>query len=98
MLNQLNISEAASRLRKKEFSARELLQACLDRVEKVDSRVKAFLSYDAPDALAQADAADKALAANPNDSRPLLGIPIGMKDLLFVKGQPCNCASKILGN
>jgi aspartyl-tRNA(Asn)/glutamyl-tRNA(Gln) amidotransferase subunit A len=98
MLNQLTISEAAERLRKKEFSARELMQACLDRVEKIDSKVKAFLSYDAADALAQADQADRALAANAKDRRPLLGIPIGMKDLLSVKGQPCNCSSKILGN
>ncbi len=98
MLNQLTISEAARALRKKEFSARELMQACLDRVARVDGKVKAFLSFDAPDALAQADAADQALSANPNDPRPLLGIPLGMKDLLCVKGQPCNCSSKILGN
>ncbi len=98
MLNQLTISEAARGLRKKEFSARELMQACLNRVAQVDSKVKAFLSYDATDALAQADAADRALASNPNDPRELLGIPLGMKDLLAVKGQPCNCSSKILGN
>ena len=98
MLNQLTISEAADRLRKKEFSARELMQSCLDRVQAVDSKVKAFLSFDANDALAQADAADTALSQNPTDTRPLLGIPIGMKDVLCVKDQPCNCASKILGN
>ena len=98
MLNQLTISEAARGLRKKEFSARELMQACLDRVSKVDSKVKAFLSYDLNDALAQADAADRAFSENPNDPRELLGIPLGMKDLLAVKGQPCNCSSKILGN
>lgn len=96
MLNQLSISEASAQLRQKQCSARELIQACLDRVKKVDETVKAFLSYDEQDALAQADAADKLLAANPNDPRPLLGIPIGLKDLLCVKDQPCNCASKIL--
>ncbi|HEV8543024.1 MAG TPA: Asp-tRNA(Asn)/Glu-tRNA(Gln) amidotransferase subunit GatA [Verrucomicrobiae bacterium] len=98
MLNQLTISEASARLRKREFSARELMQACLDRVRQVDRKVKAFLSYDENDALAQADAADKLLAENPNVAHPLLGVPIGLKDLLCVKGQPCNCASKILGN
>jgi aspartyl-tRNA(Asn)/glutamyl-tRNA(Gln) amidotransferase subunit A len=98
MLNQLTIFEAASALRQGKFSPRELMQACLDRVRAVDGKVKAFLSFDEADALAQADAAGKALAANPNDPRLLLGIPIGMKDLLCVKDQPCNCASKILGN
>lgn len=98
MLNQLTISEAAVRLRKKEFSARELMQACLDRVNDVDGKVKAFLSLDAADALAQADAADAALQSNCSDNRPLLGVPIGVKDVLCVKDQPVNCSSKILGN
>ena len=96
MLNQLTISEAAEGLRQKKFSARELMQACIDRVKKVDAKVKAFLSYDEQDAQAQADAADKLLANG--GATPLTGIPIGMKDLLCVKGHPCNCASKILGN
>ena len=96
MLNRLSISEAAAQLRQKKFSARELMQACLERVKQVDGTVKAFLSYDEQDALAQAEAADQALAQNTNDPRLLLGIPIGLKDLLSVKGQPCNCASKIL--
>src|SRR5688572_28171871 len=97
MLNQLTISEAAAGLRQKKFSARELMQACLERVKTVDGKVKAFLSYDEKDALAQADAADKRLADRTAVS-PLTGIPIGLKDLLCVKDQPCNCASKILGN
>src|SRR5687767_3872341 len=97
MLNQLTIFEAAAGLRQKKFSARELMQACLSRVKAVDGKVKAFLSYDEQDALAQADAADKCFADGSASSQ-LAGIPIGMKDLLCVKDHPCNCASKILGN
>lgn len=97
MLNQLTISEAAAGLRKKEFSARELMVSCLDRVKAVDGKVQAFLSYHEGDALEQAEAADRQLAEGSNPS-PLLGIPIGVKDLLCVKDQPCNCSSKILGN
>ena len=96
MLNQLTISEAAEGLRQKKFSARELMQACIDRVQKVDGKVKAFLSYDEQDALTQADGADKLLANE--GATPLTGIPIGMKDLLCVKNHPCYCASKILGD
>lgn len=96
MLNGLTISEAADGLRSKKFSARDLMQSCLDRVKKVDGKVKAFLSYDEKDALAQADAADKLLAAGQGSA--LTGIPIGIKDVLCVKDHPCNCASKILGN
>lgn len=96
MLNQLTISEAAHGLRQKKFTARELMQACLERVRRVDGKVKAFLSFDEQDALSQADAADKLLAAN--SASALTGIPIGIKDVLCVKDHPCNCSSKILGN
>src|ERR1051325_2482239 len=93
MLNELTIAEAARRVRAKEISARDLMQACIDRVKKVDGQVKAFMSYDEGDALAQAAAID----AGPHDGRPLLGVPIGIKDVLSVKGHPLNCSSKILG-
>jgi aspartyl-tRNA(Asn)/glutamyl-tRNA(Gln) amidotransferase subunit A len=98
MLNQLTISELAARLRRREISARDVLQSCLNQVERVDSKIHAFLSYDAADALAQADAADQAIQAGTALSdKPLLGVPIGIKDVIAVKGHPLNCASKILG-
>lgn len=98
MLNQLTISELTARLARREVSARETMQACLDQIERVDSKIKAFLSYDAADALAQADAADKSLADGSSHARrPLLGVPVAVKDVLCVKGHPCNCGSKILG-
>ena len=97
MLNQLTISELTSRLAKKDCSAREAMQACLDRVKQVDGKVKAFLSYDPADALAQADAADQELAAGiTHAQKPLLGVPIAHKDIFAVKGQPCGVASQIL--
>ena len=97
MLNQLTISELTSRLAKKDCSAREAMQACLDRVKQVDGKVKAFLSYDAADALAQADAADQELAAGSTHAqKSLLGVPIALKDIFAVKGQPCGVASQIL--
>jgi aspartyl-tRNA(Asn)/glutamyl-tRNA(Gln) amidotransferase subunit A len=98
MLNQRTISELAALLERREVSAREVMQACLDRIERVDGRIHAFISIDSADALAQADAADKALAGGPDQrGRPLLGIPIGVKDVLAVRNQPLNCGSRILG-
>src|SRR5438045_6632586 len=99
MLNQLTISELRSRLSAKTVSAREGMQACLDQIERQDKAIHAFISYDRADALAQAEVADKALAAGGTQiQRPLLGIPIGIKDVLAVRNQPLNCASKILGD
>src|SRR5882672_6288045 len=98
MLNQLTISELTAKLARREVSAREAMQACLDQIARVEPRIQAFISYDAADALAQADAADEALASGGTHAqRPLLGVPVGLKDVLAVKGQPLNCASKILG-
>lgn len=98
MLNQLTISEVTSRMAKRETSARAVTQACLDRVAKVEGKIHAFISHDANDALAQADALDKEVAAGQGLNRPLLGVPIGIKDVLAVKNHPLNCGSKILGN
>jgi aspartyl-tRNA(Asn)/glutamyl-tRNA(Gln) amidotransferase subunit A len=64
----------------------------------VDGQVHAFLSHDGADALAQADAADNEIASGKTHAqKPLLGIPIAVKDVLAVKNQPLNCGSKILG-
>ncbi len=96
MLNQLTTWELAAKLSRREVSAVQVMQACLDRIERVEGRVHAFISYDPADALAQAAAADHELADGPT-RKPLLGIPIGIKDVLAVRGQPLNCGSKILG-
>ena len=95
MLNQLTISGLVAKLAQREISAHAATQSCLDRIARVDGQIHAFISHDATDALAQADAADKRLAAG--DRGPLLGVPIAIKDVLAVKNHPLNCCSKILG-
>ncbi len=98
MLNQLTISELAAKLAQREVSAREAMQSCLDQIARVDGKIHAFISHNAPDALAQADAAGKAIASGvTHTQKPLLGVPVAVKDVLAVKDQPLNCGSKILG-
>jgi aspartyl-tRNA(Asn)/glutamyl-tRNA(Gln) amidotransferase subunit A len=98
MLNQLSISELAAKLAKREISARQITQACLDQIARVDGKIHAFISHDSADALAQADAADKQISSGATHAqKPLLGIPVAVKDVLAVKNQPLNCGSKILG-
>ncbi len=97
-LNESTISELTAKIAKKEVSSREVMQSCLDQIGRVDGKIHAFISWDAQDALAQADAMDKEIASGATQShKPLLGIPIAIKDVLAVKNQPLNCASKILG-
>jgi aspartyl-tRNA(Asn)/glutamyl-tRNA(Gln) amidotransferase subunit A len=98
MLNQLTISELRAKLAKREVSAREATQACLDQISRVDGKIHAFISHNDADALAQADIADKLLSQGRTATdRPLLGVPVAVKDVLAVKDQPLNCGSKILG-
>ena len=90
----LTIREAGDLLERGACSAQELTEALLQRIKDVDSRIQAYVSLDADFALAQARAADAARAQG--KSGPLLGVPIGVKDLLSVSGQPCTCSSHLL--
>ena len=86
MLNQLTLSQLTQKLASGEISARQIVESCLAQIGRVDGKIHAFLSYNAEDALAQADAADKALAAGATHAeKPLLGLPIGIKDVIAVK-------------
>lgn len=99
MLNQLTLSQLTQRLASREANSRQVVEACLAQIQRVDGQIHAFLSYNAQDALAQADAADKAIAAGATYAqKPLLGVPVGIKDVISVKDQPLQCSSKILGN
>ena len=76
-----------------EVSALELTRAYLDRIAAVDGSVKAYLAVDEAGALAAAAAVD----AKPREQRlPWEGVPIGLKDILCVKGMETTCASRIL--
>ena len=96
-LYNLTIGEAAGRLKSREISSRELTQAVLQRIESVDSEVKAFLTVTADDALARADEMDKVLASGENTS-PLTGIPMNLKDVLSTSGVRTTCGAKMLEN
>ena len=93
----LPAAQLAELLRTGKLSAVELLQAHLARIQAVEPRVKAFNSYDAADALAQAKASDERRAAG-QARGPLDGIPVGLKDVIAVAGQPLTCSSKMLAN
>ena len=93
-LHELGIAGALEGLRKGDFSSVELTQAVIDRVHAKDGEIGAYLTFDEEGALAAAKAADEARRAG--SQAPLLGVPVAIKDLINVKGQPCTCASKIL--
>jgi aspartyl-tRNA(Asn)/glutamyl-tRNA(Gln) amidotransferase subunit A len=94
MLTDLSIVEAAAGLRARRFSARELTQAHVAAVAALNPRLGAFITTTPEAALAQAEAADAALAAG--GAGALAGIPLAIKDLFCTRGVRTTAASRIL--
>jgi aspartyl-tRNA(Asn)/glutamyl-tRNA(Gln) amidotransferase subunit A len=89
-LPALNIADLQALLRKREVSPGEVIEALRARIEDVDKKIDAYLSIDFDAALKEAEQADVDL--------PLGGVPIAIKDIISVAGQPLTCASKMLRN
>ena len=87
-LPALSIADLQSLLRRREVSPREVISALRERIEAVDGEIGAYLSFDIDAAAKEADKANVEL--------PLGGVPIAIKDIISVMGQPCTCGSKIL--
>jgi len=90
----LTIHEVGKLLKKKEVSAVELAESCLQRIEKLEPHLKAFTTVTAELALKQAEEADRKFKHG--EATPLTGVPAAMKDLLCTMGVRTTCSSHIL--
>jgi aspartyl-tRNA(Asn)/glutamyl-tRNA(Gln) amidotransferase subunit A len=89
------IAEASRLIAAKQLSPVELTQACLERIDKLDGELHAFVHLTEERALNEARAAEAAIMAH-GPKGPLHGIPIGLKDIIDTKGIPTTCQSKFL--
>ncbi|MFA7662670.1 MAG: Asp-tRNA(Asn)/Glu-tRNA(Gln) amidotransferase subunit GatA [Patescibacteria group bacterium] len=96
-LNELTIDQAHQGLVAKDFSAVELTQACLNCIEKTDSKINAFLSLDSKNALEQAVVVDQRISAN-KKIEILEGIPLAIKDNICIEKTKTTAGSKMLEN
>jgi len=87
-ISSYSISQLREGYLHKSFTPVDVLRLLELRIESVEPKIGAFLSRNFESAMKQAESADLSL--------PLGGIPIGIKDVINVKGDPCGCASKIL--
>src|SRR4051812_23008916 len=85
--------ELAARLRRRELSAVELLDACLAEVDARNDELNAVIWRDDEAARARARQADGRLAAG-EDAAPFLGVPIPIKELTEVRGDPVTYGSR----
>ena len=93
----LTIFELAPRLRKGEISPLELTRACLDRIEKLNPALNAFITVTADTALAEASQAEAEIRSG-EWRGPLHGIPIALKDLMDTAGVRTTSASALHEN
>ena len=86
------ITHLAAALRRREVSARALVEACLATIAERDGALNAFVLVREDEARAEADAADRALARG-EDRGPLHGIPVSLKDVIDLAGTPTTAAT-----
>ncbi len=93
-IKSLSITQALKDLRSKKITAVELVEACLENIEKSNKEYNVFLTVADREALLheakQADATDHSL--------PLSGIPVALKDLFSTKSLRTTAGSKVLDN
>ncbi|MBA3757010.1 MAG: Asp-tRNA(Asn)/Glu-tRNA(Gln) amidotransferase subunit GatA [Nitrosomonas sp.] len=91
-----SLKQLSSQLTGKKISSTELTTEFLKRIRALNSEYNAFITVNEEISLAQAQAADKMLAAG--QAGPLTGIPIAQKDIFCAKGWLTTCGSKMLSN
>jgi aspartyl-tRNA(Asn)/glutamyl-tRNA(Gln) amidotransferase subunit A len=96
-LHVLPLWQVADRIHKREVGPVELTQRLLDRAERLNPTLNAFITLTPEEALASARAAEDELAAG-RDRGPLHGVPIALKDLVATAGVRTTAASKILSD
>jgi aspartyl-tRNA(Asn)/glutamyl-tRNA(Gln) amidotransferase subunit A len=95
-MHDKTLAQLADDLAARRVSATELTEHYLERIERFDAQLNAFVTVTRDEALAQAAAADKRLAAG--NATPLTGIPIAHKDIFCTQGVKTTCGSRILDN
>ena len=89
--NRLSASQAVLRMARKQLKARDLVEACLDRIAQREGQVHAWEALDAEGARRRADR----LNGRSRPVGPLHGIPLAVKDIIATQRLPTTCGSPI---
>ena len=95
-MHNKSITQLSTELRAGDFSSVELTRHYLQRIHQLDKGLNSFITITEEQALAQAEAADKQLAAG--EGGVLTGIPVAHKDIFCTQGVRTSCGSRMLDN
>jgi aspartyl-tRNA(Asn)/glutamyl-tRNA(Gln) amidotransferase subunit A len=92
-VTDLTLTALAAAIAERKISSSEATRACLDRIGRLDGRLRAFITLDGDGALARARALDADLAVGRRRG-PLHGVPLAYKDLCRAGELPTSCGTK----
>jgi aspartyl-tRNA(Asn)/glutamyl-tRNA(Gln) amidotransferase subunit A len=95
-LHRASLTELAAGLRARRFSSADLVRMYLERIDQHQGALNAFISVTREQALKDAQAADRVLAAGGGGA--LTGVPIAHKDIFCTQGVRTTCGSRMLDN
>ncbi len=96
-LHRLTIAEAASLIESRRLSPVELTRAYLDRIERLNDRLGAYISVMSDSALAQASSAESEIVGGGYRGK-MHGIPVAVKDIIYTKGVLTSAGSRVLAD
>lgn len=94
-ITQMSIQALSDAMRRGVLTSREITEAYLHQIDAVDQNVRAYITVNREEALAQADACDR-MRQDGKILSPLHGIPMALKDNICVAGGRTTCASRML--
>ena len=96
-LTEQTVGSLSRLIKRKDVSPVEVTKVSLERIEKLDGTLKAFVTMMEPQAIEAAQDAEKAIMAG-KYLGPYHGIPMGVKDLYYTKGVRTTAGSKVLAD
>ena len=95
-LYRLTSEQITLGIKNRDFSAEEYVSQILERIDKIDVKINAFITVDNDGALEKARLIDRKIRNREQNIGPLAGVAVGIKDNICTNGLKTTCASKIL--
>lgn len=96
-ISKLTAVELGKKIKSGELKVADVTKAYLDRIEKLENDINAFVTVDAENAMEQAEEIQRKIDEGELSS-PLAGVPVAIKDNVCTEGLLTSCSSKILSN